>query len=132
MRTGDVVRHKPSGETWVVAYADSYDVICCGWPETIARPEECELIEACSDEEYWKLVERVSHISGLRGSRCAQLLQERNTPLQTTPCSGADNPSGRHDFTFDGQCIFCSKRKTAADYDLAEAESAVAIPPHFA
>lgn len=54
MRAGDVVKHGPTGETWVLAYADHErgEVSACGWPESIARIGDCELITAASDAEH--------------------------------------------------------------------------------
>lgn len=51
IRCGDTVRHKPSGEEWQVAYAD-YAIGYMSWadgPQGMARIEECELINSCSD-----------------------------------------------------------------------------------
>ena len=78
MRTGDVVRHIPSGEEWLVAWADSTELIACGWPETFAKVEDCELIEACSDDEHWTLVKAVAASRGSsRSIRCEHLLERR-------------------------------------------------------
>lgn len=49
MRAGDIVRHRPSGEQWQLAYADQGKVSPCGWPEGVADESDCEVIEACSD-----------------------------------------------------------------------------------
>lgn len=46
MRTGDHVLHKPSGETWVVAFVDGDDLAWCGWPNGLARTSDCELDSA--------------------------------------------------------------------------------------
>ena len=50
IRTGDTVFHRPSKETWVVAYATDKHVCPCGWPETLADIGDCELLRSCSDE----------------------------------------------------------------------------------
>lgn len=77
-RTADVVRHLPSGQVWVVAYADQYTLICCGWPESSASPADCELEYSATDEAHWKLVEQVAkHPHSSRGSRCWALLEAR-------------------------------------------------------
>jgi hypothetical protein len=54
VRAGDVVKHGPTGETWVLAYADHErgEVSACGWPESIARIEDCEVINAASDAKH--------------------------------------------------------------------------------
>ena len=43
LRAGDVVTHRPSGETWVLA-TDEEDgrVYPCGWPETMANATDCD------------------------------------------------------------------------------------------
>ena len=55
IRCGDTVLHRPTGETWLVAYVEDNDLSGIGWPEGIARRSDCELIERCTDEEhaYW-------------------------------------------------------------------------------
>lgn len=80
MRTGDTVRHIPSGELWTVAWADSHELIACGWPETIARPSDCVLVEACSDEEYWELLHKIAHgrSNTYRQSMCFATIEQRN------------------------------------------------------
>lgn len=56
MRSGDVVKHRLSGETWVLAYADGDEVSACGWPESWAKASDCDLVKAASDEEYKKML----------------------------------------------------------------------------
>jgi hypothetical protein len=59
-----------------VAWADAVDVICCGWPESIARATDCDLIKAATDQEYLALSREVAHScpEQMRGRRCqAQL-----------------------------------------------------------
>lgn len=52
MRAGDTVKHGPTGETWVVAYVRGEHMAWSGWPEGEARTEDCEVVEACDDEEH--------------------------------------------------------------------------------
>lgn len=53
----DRVYHRPSGETWLVAYADykSGDISWLGWPEGRARISECEIVDKATKERrlYW-------------------------------------------------------------------------------
>jgi hypothetical protein len=53
-RCGDTVLHRPSGEEWVVAYADAeQDVLAwAGWPDGRARLSDCEIIQRCSEETH--------------------------------------------------------------------------------
>lgn len=50
---GDVVRHGPSNEEWVVAYADHErgDLAWCGWPEGIAKLSDCTLVRKATPKE---------------------------------------------------------------------------------
>ena len=63
-RAGDIVLHRPSGETWTVAYADpvSGNIAWCGWPPGVARIADCELLAAdlrasrgCPPDLNWRL-----------------------------------------------------------------------------
>lgn len=58
MKLGDTVFHRPSGETWIVAHADETEVMPVGWPETIAKRSDCDLVEHCSEEEHAELLGR--------------------------------------------------------------------------
>lgn len=51
-RAGDTVKHGPTGETWILA-VDQFgnDVSPCGWPETIAKAADCEIVKRASDSE---------------------------------------------------------------------------------
>lgn len=62
-RAGDRVRHRPSGETWILAVDEREDgsVYPCGWPESRADAADCELVEAASDE---KRLEMLRHVAG--------------------------------------------------------------------
>lgn len=58
-RCGDHVLHKPSGETWVVAYADGLrdEIAWAGWPDGRANLSDCEVVYRCTDEEHRQAVE---------------------------------------------------------------------------
>ena len=62
MRTGDTVKHRPTGETWTVAYVDGDRLAPCGWPNCEALVSDCDLIEACSDEEHRDILDRCAEI----------------------------------------------------------------------
>lgn len=59
-RCGDHVLHHPTGETWMVAYADrSRDELApAGWPNTLARLSDCEVVRCCTDAEHVLAVSR--------------------------------------------------------------------------
>lgn len=64
-RCGDTVFHRPTGETWVVAYAEGEYLAWFGWPDGLAKLSDCEVKERCSDEEHAKAVdeERVRRLA---------------------------------------------------------------------
>ena len=66
IRTGDAVVHGPTGETWVVAYADHErgELAWLGWPPGYAELSDCELEESCSDEEHKAVLVRLSEMRG--------------------------------------------------------------------
>jgi hypothetical protein len=59
-KTGDVVKHIPSGETWLVAWCGEVHVIPCGWPESLANVSDCELSKACTPEESIDLLRKLA------------------------------------------------------------------------
>jgi hypothetical protein len=58
MRAGDTVKHGPSGETWVLAWAERGKVSACGWPASIADESDCTLAEASTDEQHRDMLEK--------------------------------------------------------------------------
>lgn len=64
IKTGDTVFHRPTGETWVVAFADYTrgELAWCGWPEGLARISDCELVESCSEQESLALIQRLAEL----------------------------------------------------------------------
>lgn len=77
LRTGDVVFHKPSEETWVVAWADNStdDMAPCGWPTCMARISDCELVTPATDEKHAALVEQVATSGRTDAHRARALAQ---------------------------------------------------------
>ncbi len=58
IRCGDAVLHKPTGERWLVAYAD-YDsgtLAWTGWPEGRAEITDCERTRSATDKQHKKHV----------------------------------------------------------------------------
>lgn len=53
MKPGDVVWHLPSEEKWTVAAPspNGKEIVCCGWPESIAKVKDCELAKSATDAE---------------------------------------------------------------------------------
>lgn len=83
MRTGDIVFHRPTGETWTVACVRDDRLSWCGWPEGTADLVECDLLQECSDDDHWRLVEEIAQVRGdHRGEMCRRLLADKT--LQTS------------------------------------------------
>jgi hypothetical protein len=52
-RVGDVVKHIPSGETWCVGGVSNGNYVHpLGWPPSAAPAQDCEMVEAASDEKH--------------------------------------------------------------------------------
>jgi hypothetical protein len=62
--TGDTVLHKPTGETWTVAYVQDGHLSWCGWPEGTAEVSDCELVKAASDDDRMSLLQQMSRMDG--------------------------------------------------------------------
>ncbi len=56
MRAGDTVKHIPSGELWTVAVTRDGELIPMGWPESLAKQADCELVEAVDDDLHMKVL----------------------------------------------------------------------------
>jgi len=56
-RCGDKVLHRPSEETWLVAWAEGNDIAPSGWPNCMARLSDCDVTYRCSDAEHAKAVD---------------------------------------------------------------------------
>lgn len=76
IRAGDSVLHKPTGETWVVAAMspDGTELVCCGWPESIAKVADCELKGRATDDDHYRILSNVAAVchDQLRGSWAKQ------------------------------------------------------------
>lgn len=61
--------HRPSKETWWVSAVspDGKELIPGGWPETIAKVSDCELMVAAPDEEHEAALDRVLQYRGPDG-----------------------------------------------------------------
>lgn len=85
-RCGDHVHHRPSGETWVVAWAEGKDIAWAGWPNGMARLADCEVIHRCGDDDHRRHVEMWRASTGNDGRR-AKVLRLYDAPpaQQDTP-----------------------------------------------
>lgn len=79
-RAGDVVKHRPTGETWRLAVDQFSDEVSpLGWPETIAKAEDCELVEASDEDLRYSTLINCSRMGYQADVRCRQA---RNTLIE--------------------------------------------------
>jgi hypothetical protein len=70
IRAGDHVAHAPTGETWVVAAMspDGTELVCAGWPESIAPLSDCTLSRPCPDHQHVEMVQNCLKLGSYRAS----------------------------------------------------------------
>lgn len=75
MRTGDIVRHRPSGEEWLVAWADHQSgyMAPCGWPTCQAKIEDCTVVLMADDAANDKLIDELSRSGRTDAHRAAAI-----------------------------------------------------------
>lgn len=64
MRTADIVFHRPTGETWLVAYVHGEELCPCGWPESFARVSDCDLVRSATEAKRLKLLYEMAKMTG--------------------------------------------------------------------
>lgn len=64
MDTGDIVLHRPTGERWIVAFVSGEYLSWCGWPEGVARVEDCELVKTATPEQRRSLLHQLAEMKG--------------------------------------------------------------------
>ncbi|MGX9981932.1 hypothetical protein [Methylobacterium fujisawaense] len=74
-RTGDSIFHRPSGETWVCAWADPEAgyLSWLGWPPGEARIADFELAKAATDEEHRDRLRELKRSGGSIAARALRL-----------------------------------------------------------
>lgn len=70
MQTGDTVLHRPSGETWSVAFIDGDELVPRGWPLSYAKVADCELVKQCSSEVRAEIMRDMARMSDRSDPRC--------------------------------------------------------------
>lgn len=76
-RAGDLILHRPSGETLMVAYVDGQNLAWCGWPAGEANLSDCEIKKPCTDEEHMKMLLTLASGSGKLAQMAQRALSER-------------------------------------------------------
>ena len=54
--TGDRVFHRPSRETWIVAYVRDGRLCACGWPESLVPLADCLLVDKATRADRLSLL----------------------------------------------------------------------------
>ena len=87
MNTADTVLHRPTGETWTVAYVHGDELCPCGWTETIARVSDCELLCEATEEERDNLLHELAQMEGSdsRGRHARFELALRQRRMEEVP-----------------------------------------------
>jgi hypothetical protein len=83
MRTGDVVHHRPTDETWVVAFCEDGRVVPMGWPMCFAQESDCELKDAATDVVHALFLNELATMNDTSDARCRyarRLLATTPTP----------------------------------------------------
>lgn len=75
IRTGDTVRHIPSGEKWLVAYVQGGLVCACSWPGTRVAEKDCHVIRSAGDQESEDLLKALAD-TNLNDERKAYAVRE--------------------------------------------------------
>lgn len=74
-RAGDIVHHEPTGEDWVVAYCEGEDLAWCGWPDGLAKANDCWLKKSCTDEEHLERLQEIAKSEGRRARKAQEALK---------------------------------------------------------
>lgn len=82
--TGDVVRHRPSGEEWLVAFVANGRLVNVGWPESSAPVGEFELVRKATPEQRLALLRRMAESSGSRAAYARRTLAPPPPPEPPT------------------------------------------------
>lgn len=62
--TADHVRHRPSGQYWLVAFVENGHLCACGWPCELVPLEDCELVQKAAPGERDKLLRDLAAMGG--------------------------------------------------------------------
>lgn len=82
-RCGDHVFHIPSGEQWVVAWAEGDDIAWSGWPNGMARCGDVRIIHRATDEQHRQAVTEWLSNAGRDDSRQVRIRRLYGKALET-------------------------------------------------
>jgi hypothetical protein len=62
---GDIIKHRPTGETWIVALVEDKDVYYCGYPfGGFGNLSDCELIKKATNLERERVIRDLLNCRG--------------------------------------------------------------------
>jgi hypothetical protein len=68
--TGDVVRHEPTGERWIVAYVLDGRLAWLGWPPGEAAASDCTLVTKATPEARASYLRALADMRDASDRRC--------------------------------------------------------------
>lgn len=82
IQIGDIIKHNPSGEEWVVAFADyeRNQLSPLGWPESCASLSDCELVEKVNEEKFLYWLEKIKDVDDFRSRHALRLYGPKEQP----------------------------------------------------
>lgn len=111
LRTGDRVLHRPTGETWIVAFVEGGKIAWCGWPDGRADVADCDRIHVATEEEHRQLVRELARLRGdTRGAAVRRLYPWVEQELQLGRSRPPNCPQCGHDEWLSDEgdaCVWC-------------------------
>ena len=95
---GDIVRHGPTCEEWVLACDEERgEVMPCGWPMCIAKAKDCSLVTAATEEARAAMLKTWAEKQDSESSRdWRTLTARRQWPNDTAQAPTRDGDSQKH------------------------------------
>lgn len=110
------MRHRPSGEEWVVAYQDGEYMAWCGWPEGEARAADCEVIRTATDAEHLALLLSLTTGTDKRARLARAALEALPAPAWEPPGTLTCESCGRRvGLLLGGFCSTCLSAERRLD-----------------
>ncbi len=79
--TGDVVKHRPTGEEWIVAYVDGPHLSWLGWPPGLALVADCRLVKKATAAERVGLLRELAHSQHHSSARARETLEREGVTV---------------------------------------------------
>lgn len=114
MKCGDTVKHRPTGETWTVAFVEGENLSWVGWPYGYAKISDCDLVEECSLSEHVALLRRIEVYRPEGGDRRPEMARRALEALAGT----FDMSTHRDHFDKMTQEVADAKAETERTYGL--------------